>query len=680
MKPALHQVYRELTTKIDYKIVGHSKTCDNVFAIPIKNKKPHGMPQNFEAEYFSDTIRFRHLDYDPYKIDKREEDLTEAEKEIRDKRIQTIGELIKNPKVFNPTWRNQEIKFISKRTNGLKRSTIFNILKLAWMGAPDDNALIARTENCGGPGKKKNMSAKVGPTNNVPTKRIVLTPTDEEKIQKGFRKHYIKNSKNTLRAAYREFKADENFKEGEEPSLRQFIYWGQKYNTQYNIVAERAGKITEMKDIRTLHGTARDNVFGPYSEVMIDSTVDNVRAVQMSSPDKYFGRLTVYNSVDVFSGMVLAPYVTPEFAAYSTASLCVVNMAEDKVEFCKRFDVDITPEDWPCHYLPGRLLADRGELLSNLSSSLTTNLGIDTSNTGSGRAELKSYIEKQFHIYQSRIKGLLKNYGLIDRNEEPRITADSRKKAVLNMKDVTNLLIRETLHFNKYHWMADYPMTPEMRAEIKEPTPLNIFNWAISKGLGNLRRLEKHIVWRNALPRKECSVSRTGIDVKPHHFILANPDEAKILDQIRFRPDSKVEVAFHPSYFKETYLLHDGNFFALTPRGEIDYLNYFEFDDFVRDQSELKVIHDRELEKAAVNKIRLQKQRLRDAEKRRAKTVQINNAQEFRKEEIESHRESVMEKLKSPEEKAKITTEPSFVRRSKTPMPSFIEDLKNLNI
>ncbi len=679
MKPALLQVFREIETDVLYKVVGHHDKSDDVFAIPVKDKVPSGMPQRFDSEHFLDTNKFRHLDYDPLKIDKREEDLTGAEKRIRDERLSTIGGLLKDSRVFDPVWRNKEIRFISDRTNGLKRTTIFSILKYAFAYGPDDNALIPRTENCGGPGKKKKMTVKVGPTNNVPTKRIVLTPTDEEKISKGFRKHYIKNSRNSLRGAYREFKADENYQDGEEPSLKQFIYWGRNANTQYNIVAERAGKIKEMKDIRTLHGTARDNVFGPYSEVMIDSTVDNVRAVQMSSPDKYIGRLTVYNCVDVYSGMILAPYITPEFSAYSTASMCIVNMSEDKVEFCKRFDIDITPEDWPCHYLPGRLLADRGELLSNMSSSLTTNLGIDLSNTPSYRAELKSYTEKQHHIYQSRLKGLLNKYALIDRHDESRITADSRKQAVLNMKDITNLIIREALHFNKYHWMPDYPMTPEMRAEIKEPTPLNIFNWAVSKGLGNLRRLEKHIVWRNSLPRKVCNVTREGIDVKPHHFILANPEHDNLIDQIRFNPAHNCEVAFHPSYFKETYLLHENNFYPLKPRGDIDYLNYFEFEDFVRDNTERKTLHDREAEKDVVNKIRHQKDRLKEAEKRRAKTVIINKAQQFRQEEIESHRENAMSDLQPEDDKSKSTNSESDYK-SRSSLPSFVEDLQKLKI
>lgn len=679
MKPGLHKVFREIKTDIHFKVVGHHDKSDDVFAIPIKDKIPIGMPRRFDPEHFSDTNIFRQLDYDPFKIDKREEDLTEAEKRIRDERLNTIGALLKDARVFDPVWRNKEIQFISDKTNGLKRTTMFSIIKYAFAYGPDDNALIPRTENCGGPGKKKNMTVKPGPMNNVPTKRIVLTPTDEEKIKKGFEKNYIKNSRNSLRAAHREFKADENYIDGAEPSLKQFIYWGRKYNTQYNVVAERAGKIKEMKDIRTLHGTARDNVFGPYTEVMIDSTVDNVRAVQMSSPDKYIGRLTVYNSVDVYSGMILAPYITPEFSAYSTATMCIVNMTEDKVEFCKRFDIDITTEDWPCHYAPGRLLADRAELLSNMSSSLTTNLNIDLSNVPSYRAELKSYIEKQHHIYQSRLKGLLNKYAVIDRNEEPRITADSRKQAVLNMKDITNLIIRETLHFNKYHWMPDYPMSPEMRAEIKEPTPLNIFNYGVAKGLGNLRRLEKHIVWRNSLPRKECLVTRDGIEVKPHHFILANPEHEGIIDQIRFTPTHKCEVAFHPSYFKETYLLHENDFYPLKTRGDIEYLNYFEFEDFVRDLTERKTLHDREAEKDVVNKIRNQKIRLRDAEKRRSKNVIIDKAQQFRQEEIDNHRENIMSDLQPQDDKSKSTNS-DLEHKSKSPLPSFIEDLQKLKI
>lgn len=685
MKPAINQVFREISSDFHYKIVGHSEKCESVFAIRIKNRQPIGMPKKFESDHFSNLQTFRQLDFDPFKVDKREEDITDAERRIRDARVSVIKPLLEDPRIFDPVWRSKEINFISMKTEGLKRTAIFTLILNAWAFGPDDNALLPAFEKCGGPGKRKKMNDEpIGPVDNVPKKRSTLTPTDIEKIQKGFKKHYGKNSKNSLRSAHIDFKVDEKYKDGEAPTLKQFIYWGRLTNDAYSIIAERAGKVKEQKDLRTLNGTARDNVFGPCSEIMIDSTIDNVRVVQMSNPERYIGRLTIYLCVDVYSAMVTGVYITPEHASYSTASLCIINMTENKVEFCKRYGIDITLDEWPCHFLPGRLLADRGELLSNMSSTLTSNLGIDVSNTERFRGDRKSYAEKQFHLLQLKLKGLIStNNGLVDKNDEPRITQDSRKKAVLNMNDVMKLVIHEILFYNKNHWMADYPMTPEMRAEINEPTPMNIFNYGVSKGLGNLRRLDKHVIWRNCMPRRNGVVSKEGITVKPHHYIVANRDDEKVINQIRFGGNNKCEVAFHPSYFKDSYLLHEDIFYPLKLRGEIEYLNYFEFEDFVQDLSERKKLHDREVENDEVKKRGHQRKIIESAQKRRAKKIILNRTQESRTEEIETQKEMVMTDMQSPEDKLQHAGEKSrfqVTHNPTSPLPSLINDLQKLKI
>ncbi len=685
MKPSISQVFREISSDVDYKIVGHSEKCESIFAIPIKNRKPIGMPKKFEPDHFSNPQNFRQRDFDPFKVDRREEDITTAERRIRDARVIAIKPLLEDPRIFDPVWRNKEINFISRKTDSLKRTTIFSLIRNAWAFGPDDNALLPTYEKCGGSGKGKKMNgAAIGPVDNVPKNRSALTTTDIEKIQKGFKKHYIKNSKNSLRSARIDFIEEEKYAEGEAPTLKQFIYWGRLMNDAYSIITGRAGDIKEQKDLRPLHGTGRDNVFGPCSEVMIDSTIDNVRVVQVSNPERYIGRLTLYLCLDVYSAMATGFYITPEHAAYSTASLCIINMAEDKVEFCKRFGIDISPEEWPCSFLPGRLLADRGDLLSNMSSSLTSNLGIDLSNTEPFRGDRKSYVEKQFHLLQSRLKGLIgANNGLVDKNDEPRITQDSRKKAVLNMNDLTKLIIHEILFYNKNHWMADYPMTPEMRAAISEPTPINIFNYGVSKGLGNLRRLEKHVIWRNCMPRRNGVASKEGITVKPHHYIVANREDEKLINQIRFSGNNECEVAFHPSYFKDTYLLHEDNFYPLKLRGEIEYLNYFEFEDFVQDLSEREALHNREKENDEVKKRRHQRKIIESAQKRRAKKVVLNRTQESRTEEIDKQKEKVMSEMQSPEDKAQHAGEKSRFQEThkpNSPLPSLINDLQKIKI
>jgi len=685
MKPAISQVFNEKATGIAYKVVGHSEKTEDIFAIPIFGGKATGMPEKFAPNYFSDVERFRQPDFDPYKIDKREEDLTDSEKRVRDARLVAIEKLKEDPRLLNPGWRNKEINFISKKTNsGLKRTAIFNLLKLWWVHGPDDNALLPKYENSGGSGKrKKRTTNEIGRLNEVPKKIVLLTSSDLEKIGQGYRTHFIKNPKNSLRQARIDFLATEKYKKEEAPSLKQFIYWGEAKNNYAETLAYRAGKITMQKDIRLLSGTARDNNFGPNTEYMIDSTIDNISMVQISSPDRYFGRTTLYPIVDVFSSLITGVYITPEHPSYITACLGLINSAEDKVEFCKRYSIEITHDDWPSNYVPGRLLADRGELLSNMSSTITKNLGIGISNTPSYRPDLKAYVEKQIHILQMRIKGLLYNNGLIDKNDAPRISQDSRKQAVLNMNDITKLVILEILHFNKNHWMSDYPMTPEMRAEIKEPTPINIYLWGISKGLGVVRKLDKHVMWRNCLPRRPAKVTRTGIELKPHHFTVVNAEHENILDKIRFSGKNDCEIAFHPSYFKDSYLLHEGIFYPLKLKGAVDYLNYFEFEDFVVDLNDRKTIHDREAIAREVEKRRKQMKITDDAQKRRAKKVDVNNAKEYRKDETEIQREKVIVEVQAPEDKVvKENDKSNFQQKNSPPsaLPSFINDLQNLNI
>ena len=42
--------------------------------------------------------------------------------------------------------------------------------------------------------------------------------------------------------------------------------------------------------------------------------------------------------------------------------MALANTASDKVSYCKKYGIDVTKEEWDCHYLPQTLLADRGEL------------------------------------------------------------------------------------------------------------------------------------------------------------------------------------------------------------------------------------------------------------------------------------------------------------------------------
>ena len=73
-------------------------------------------------------------------------------------------------------------------------------------------------------------------------------------------------------------------------------------------------------------------------------------------------------------------HITLESPSWKQALMAIKNCAEDKVEFCKRFGVDITHEDWPVSCLPSVLVADNGELGGSGVEDIIAALGITVEN------------------------------------------------------------------------------------------------------------------------------------------------------------------------------------------------------------------------------------------------------------------------------------------------------------
>lgn len=638
MKPATNQVFRDTSTNTIYKVL--SVLADsNIVLFKITKGEHVDMPYRESPEFLSKP-QMRLLDHDPTKIDRLEDELSDAEKSYRDFRMNSIRELVNNVEVFDPKWRSKEIDFLSRKEGNLKRTALYNLLKKFWANGCDDNALLPDFRFCGAPGMRKTVTGNpLGRKKKVPSVDYVLTDDMKDTIGKAFKRFYIQNRKNSLRQAYIDFLAYENLKGNTRPSLRQFVYWGNQLNDQLEILRKRTGVIKYLKDHRLLKGTVRDNAFGPLSEVMIDSTIDNVRVLSVDRPNLYIGRLTVYFTVDVFSGLITGIYVTPEHPSYLVGCMCIVNTTEDKVEFCERYGVNITEDQWPCQHLPFRLIADRGEFVSDAASALAKNLNITLTNTPSYRADLKSLVEIQMNVFQTRLKGILADYGLIDKNDESRLVSDTRKKATLTLHDMMNLIIREILFYNKNHWIDSYPLTADMMRGNIKPTPLDIFKWGIANGLGYYRKLDKATVWRNCLPTKTFSVSREGIFIKPYHFFPEDEKHDELIEKLAI--NTKVcEVSFHPLDIRQTYLRHEQSLIPLFPKEKISFESFIEMENFNVDQSERKTIHEREALDDEVEKRQLDNDLLRKAKERRPKDINISNARDSRKSEIEAHKEA----------------------------------------
>ena len=60
--------------------------------------------------------------------------------------------------------------------------------------------------------------------------------------------------------------------------------------------------------------------------------------------------------------MICGIYIGLESGSYTGAMMALLNATMNKVEYCRQYGIEIEEKDWPVHYLPEAIIADRGEL------------------------------------------------------------------------------------------------------------------------------------------------------------------------------------------------------------------------------------------------------------------------------------------------------------------------------
>lgn len=110
----------------------------------------------------------------------------------------------------------------------------------------------------------------------------------------------------------------------------------------------------------------------------MDATIADIYLVEEYDRKEVIGRPNVYLAVDTASQLIAGVYVGMEQGEQSVLS-CLVNAARDKVSFCRKYAINISPEQWPNVGLPKRILIDRGwEFSGGRMDELCVRFGMET--------------------------------------------------------------------------------------------------------------------------------------------------------------------------------------------------------------------------------------------------------------------------------------------------------------
>jgi hypothetical protein len=525
-----------------------------------------------------------------------EESIPASARKVRVEAVRILGPLLKEER-----WRlfddDERGRAVTERALAAKlpRKSIYRMLYRYWANGQCEDALLPDWTTHGGRGKRRTRA-----TRTVEGKARIGRPPSAAQVGAGgvvtnfnasehdvqlFKRAmdlYFEEAKGSLRGVYdlmttRLYLKEHVMVDGqivaqplpleEIPSFEMFRHAIERDADLHALHQKRVGDRQFKQNHRALSGSAREDTRGPGERFQIDATLADIYAVHKIRRDWIIGRPVIYLVFDVFSTMIVGLFVGLWGPSWSCARLALMNAFGNKVEYCRRFGITITHEDWPCDIVCSTLHADRQELLTNAASGLRRNLSIDCQIAEAFRPDLKM-IESRFHLL-NRFTRIHWTPGAVVQRGKERDSADKRLDAILDLEQITRIMIRGILHYNKYQNCTQHRLShPLLVTSDVEPTPIGLWNYASERYMGTFRRESPDKLRRALLPTAKASVTERGILFGDALYETASALTNDWFSKARYRGRDRVEVAHDTDWRDQIWVRHprSGEFEVATLR------------------------------------------------------------------------------------------------------------------
>ncbi|HBJ2622775.1 TPA: transposase [Clostridium botulinum] len=509
---------------------------------------------------------------DPYSRIIDETSLSELQISKRDFDWQVILKFWNENKMelLEKKYRNKMFQKISDQV-GISVPKVKKLFSRYWQRGMNKNSLLPDYINSGARGKERKLSdIKVGRPKRANYEGEVIEGiniTDEVKkhFQVSINKYYRNNNKLSLKETYMFMLSDfysDIYKEDNEikhkvwdksriPTYNQFYYWFKKNeNIKKDITFRESEKEFNLKH-REILSNSKQETDGPGTRFQVDATIADVYVVSSLNRNRVIGRPIVYAIIDVYSRLITGIYVGLEGPSWIGAMMALDNMICDKVEFCKKYGIDIKEYQWPCKHLPEIIIADRGEFEGYSVENLINNLDVKIENTSPYRGDLKGIVERSFRTTNEKIKHTTP--GAIQKEFRKRGDRDYRLDATLTLEEFTKIYINIVLHHNS-KVIDKYPMDKEMIEDEIIPTPLQLWKWGIENRKGRLKTVNREVLRLNILPKGRASISRAGIRFKGLYYSSdkAIKEQWFIKNSVR-----NIDIVYDPRNINNIYIPYD---------------------------------------------------------------------------------------------------------------------------
>ncbi len=378
--------------------------------------------------------------------------------------------------------------------------------------------------------------------------------TDEEKtFAWAIEQFYYSAKKFSLKTAYdlmllARF-VDENGEMKEDyPTWHQFrhFFYNNGYHKKNRNSIARDGLSNYQRNQRPLNGSAmawRKKV-GAYQ---MDATIADIYLVSKSDRTSVIGRPNIYLAVDTATQLIAGIYVGLEGGEQAVLS-CLCNAAENKVDYCRKYGIEITHEEWPSDGLPSEIITDKGsEFIGKRVMELVAKFGIDLQTLPPFRPDGKGLVEKSFDLLQERYKPILRGKGVIEEDSEERWATDYRNQAVLNLDEFTKILIHGVLYLNSCRILQNCPVS----ASEAVPIPSQLWKWYMEEGMNGLISVDNELLYQLSLPRTKGTISRKGVSYKGLLYVHKN--YKRFFEDVNSK--SQISIAYDPDNVERIYVI-----------------------------------------------------------------------------------------------------------------------------
>ncbi len=338
------------------------------------------------------------------------------------------------------------------------------------------------------------------------------------------------------------------------PTFEQFEYhWKQEYPFDVRQLKRMRQRKFDLAFKPLTTGTLQE-VRGPGTRYYIDATVLDVYVVSRWNPRRVVSRPTLYVVVDQFSRMIVGMYIGLEPPSWAGAMLALWNCSIDKVEYCKRFGIEISPEQWPTGYMPLHLMGDRAELISRDADRLSNGFNMDVENARAFAGDAKGVGERSFKTTHAIFGPFVPGYidkELAGRDAEPAIL-----RSAMTFEAITRVIINSVLIANT-RVVRDYEGWPEVIADGVPFVPVSLWQWGVENLRADFRQYpEQHLV-RYLWPQAEMKTTRRGLQFMRGLYYMGDAIRERSWFTEAVHRGTKVQAFFNPAENDRAVVLLD---------------------------------------------------------------------------------------------------------------------------